>query len=547
MKPLRLLPAALVVLLALVLRLDCAPREGRDLKPRPDALEYALGAASLLEHGRYALEIEGARYPPRYPLGASLALLPAVATCGLDGAWLAALGYGLLAVGLVVLLGHLAGGVPGAVVAGLVMAASPGSIVAATLAMSEAPSQALIAVALVALCLVEWRADGRKRRAALAVAALAIGAAVAIRYTSLAFAPLLCLAAVRRGGDGNRGGGVAALLAAIPFLVLVALLLHNQARFSHPLHDGYRFWVPELYANADLLFSPRWIHEAAPGLWEHGHLAAYGGALLGDGESLWTPFAAGLALLGLLRSFALARRCAVARTLLLGALIALPAIFTFHLVYAWQDVRFLLPLLPLLAGLAGSGAALVAAMVSKPLGLLHSRVANLVLAAALAIPLWLQASDAIERRAEAADVALPALLDVLPGIGAAIAPGAVCVIDFPTLLARRHLPRDVELWLHDLETADPHLGRIARLGLLGEGGARPEIRAVARGAAIDPAALSALAAAAKAGRTVLSFATIGEGLPRIDPRQPLDDLVWRRRDDLSRPPLTIHELVAPDG
>src|SRR5262245_56083048 len=108
-----------VTALAAFARQDALVREGRDSKPRPDALEYGLGARSLAESGRLELTIGGARYPLRYPPGFPALVAPYVAAAGNDAstAWRAAFVHGVAAVPVTALAGHLVGGPVGALFA----------------------------------------------------------------------------------------------------------------------------------------------------------------------------------------------------------------------------------------------------------------------------------------------------------------------------------------------------------------------------------------------------------------------------------------------
>ncbi|MBL8769470.1 MAG: hypothetical protein JNL94_19010, partial [Planctomycetes bacterium] len=102
-------------------------REGEDLKPRPDALEYGLAARALAMDGRFAIDVGGVDYPPRYPIGFPLLAAPFVLLRGGDPAGVvdAAHAYGLILIVLLAMLGHLAGGPLAAIVAATIGALSP--------------------------------------------------------------------------------------------------------------------------------------------------------------------------------------------------------------------------------------------------------------------------------------------------------------------------------------------------------------------------------------------------------------------------------------
>src|SRR5260370_16956850 len=83
------LAAAALVLLVAPLALAArwrwaAAADGRQLRPRPDALEYAAAAQAIAAEGRYYLQVGPYRVRPRYPPGWPLVLAGAV-RLGLPG------------------------------------------------------------------------------------------------------------------------------------------------------------------------------------------------------------------------------------------------------------------------------------------------------------------------------------------------------------------------------------------------------------------------------------------------------------------------------
>ncbi|MBV8199681.1 MAG: hypothetical protein JOZ15_03560, partial [Acidobacteria bacterium] len=79
----RVFVAAALVLLVAPLALAArwrwaATSDGRQLRPRPDALEYAAAAQAIAAEGRYYLQVGPYRVRPRYPPGWPLMLAGAV-------------------------------------------------------------------------------------------------------------------------------------------------------------------------------------------------------------------------------------------------------------------------------------------------------------------------------------------------------------------------------------------------------------------------------------------------------------------------------------
>ncbi|MBI4879682.1 MAG: glycosyltransferase family 39 protein [Planctomycetes bacterium] len=538
--------ALAVVACGLWVRGECRARSGVDLKPRPDALEYALAARSFAEHGCLALQIGAASYPPRYPPGFPLLAAPIVWLQGgdLSRAWRAALAYGLLGLLLACLLGHLLEGLTGALCAGLILALSPEAVSSSVTLMSETASLALWAAVLLLLCLTARARGGAPRAPILLGAGLLLGVAVTVRYTNLA----LLLPALLFLGTRHRFAPPAPLRAALLVLLPAllgagAVLAYNQAAFGDPLRDGYRFWAPPVYDNPGLVFSPRYLLHGLQGYWESGHLFAYGRALLGLDASLWTPWIAALAALGAVRTLVRSRFCPVARLWALAACTAAPALLLFHLAYVWQSIRFLTPLLLLVAVLAGAGAKALAAGAARliPGRARTAAAAALVLAvAAAALPLGrpLLASIFPESRIPP----LPALLESLPGLDAQLERPALVIVNFPVTLAVPALGRGREILVNDAAAADPHLNFIHLYRLQGKGGATPGIKSLSIGKELQEEGLRHVLLYAAEGRPVYYVYCAGEAPGGAG----IEELGRRARliEAIARPPLTVFRVEA---
>lgn len=482
--------------------------EGPDLVPRPDALEYALAAESWCEGQGFTLELEGARYPTRYPPGFAIVAAPFVATWGIDHAWWAALVLGSLTTLLVAFLGRIVAGRIGFVVAGAVAFLSPAMIRSSQLAMSETSSQFCFTFAMLGAALLSWRAETPRRRI-FGVACLVVAFGCLIRYTNLAFVVPLVGLAMRRGHDGVVGKprlGLAVFATGACVAALALFAARNFAIFGHPLHDGYRYWVPNLYASG-LTFSVTYLWQPLAGLFTTGNLVAYGQQLSGLAPNLWTLPVALLSIVGMGRAFALRRSCPCSATMMFATVFTAPAIVAFYAVYAWQDPRFLEPLIPLVAVLAGNGAAAIASRFG-------TAIASLV---------------AIGVLAHAATIARPLLAPTPPNLetypllpfhetGVALLTRwmtdiHIAIVDFDPSLARRPFSNRTRLVVTDLESAAPHYARIADHALVGLDGATARIAALTRkGVAVDEE-IGRIEAAIEAGANVLYFEAQREGNP----------------------------------
>lgn len=499
-----LLLAAFVV--GIVVRERARLREAEDLKPRPDALEYGLAARSLVTQGRFAIDVGGVAYAPRYPIGFPALATPFVAARGGDPAGVvdAAYTFGLLLIVLLAVLGYLTAGALGAVVAATLGALSPALVRASTLGLSETASACAITVALVGSILAHHRLGRGSTRSWLVLAGSALAVAFAIRVTAVLLVPALVAATWTIRAPAPRAERMRDLAWLLAPLVVVggAIACWNAVRFGSPFHDGYRFWVPELYGNRDLLFSTRYALAPVPGYWDRSHLDVYANALGGRDAYLWTTGALLLAVVGLVRGFTAERRCPVARTLAWVTTTFVPVLVLFHLLYAWQDRRFLVPLIPVVAALAGSGAELVRTGIARG----SKRMAWF----AFALPIFL-AIDLVDRQEPRAPTnSPPSLHDAIAVLDVQLERDAVVVVNFPAGLARAWLGGR-EVWLQERASADPqHVQRAASQGQRGLDGATPVVRSLVVDGRPDDAALTDLLTLA-ASRPVYLVTAIGEG------------------------------------
>ena len=221
------------------------------LRVSPDSVEYAVSARNLLLHGSFSITLDGAAFPPRYPLGFPLfVIVPSLLLFGAGSLGAGVYGVALCAaisVGVAYLTGvRLLSRSAGFVAAGLVLML-PAFVGSSQEVLSTAPAAAFSLVVL--FCAVASRDAGLSR---WLCAGLALMLATACRPLSVLFAlPALC--AWWREARASKLG-LAATLG--PLLLWAALTgWHNAAVFGDPLRSGYNFWSPIPYDYPQLLFS----------------------------------------------------------------------------------------------------------------------------------------------------------------------------------------------------------------------------------------------------------------------------------------------------
>jgi hypothetical protein len=382
---------ALTVLLLAALALYLPADWSGDLRPAPDAVEYAVTAQRLASGESFALPLPGRDDPSRYPFGFPALLAPAY---WFPGAELRAGLYGVIALGalgvlLVYLLGSRLWDRPTGLLAALALLLLPQYLTWNRAIMSETATATLVAATALLLWHASTTPTARRQRWLLCAAGIAVGVAILVRLNNIVLLPALIAGLATshlagstphppRVGEGRRrsGGGRSALtdlrallpsliaLAIGPALALVALGAYAWITFGSPLGTGYRYWVPEWYADPRLTFAFAYAFRA-PALSgdlntppDLPNIVYYARSLTGLLAAPTSNFLTrGLALIALIGAIAALRdRRPAARAMLgfagsLGVLIVL-----LFAGYFLADVRFLAPLAPLLALAVAGGA-----------------------------------------------------------------------------------------------------------------------------------------------------------------------------------------------
>lgn len=419
-----------------------------DLGPLPDAAEYAVAARSLAHLGPYTLPLYGAHYPPRYPFGFSALIAPSywLPHATLANGLYAVLALGVVAATLVYVLARRVAGRVAGVGAAATLLLSPQYLPWNHEIMSETATVALVAAMALLVYEVARRDPGRRRDALLILLGALVGLAPLVRLANVVALPALALALLVRQRPRADRARDALLLGVGPVLALVALAAYAQATFGGVTGTGYRFWVPYWYESLGRTFSLDYA-VAAPGATGDSfapsgspNLAYYARGLVGQlplpSLESFSPWFLLLALVGGVTR-ARDRRGPVRA---LAAFCAAFALLTagLYAVYFFQSVRFMAPLVPLLALASGVGVdAGLRSLRAARLGVATATVALAALGLAATLPQVLDSSYLFRRYAlrDDAPPAFQAQARTAALYQAAAPPGSVMVTDvFPLIL-----------------------------------------------------------------------------------------------------------------
>ncbi len=361
---------ALILGFALLLIASTGFVNGQELWPMPDAVEYAAIALNLDRGLGPVLHFAGNSYPCRYTIGYPLILAAVYPLLGRRPERLCLITAltALIAIAGLYILTLWAFDRPSAVLACLLLAASPHFLGLSTCVLSDVPALAVAVLAVLAF----MYAEGKESLIASALCGVLAGLAVTIRVTNVAILVGMLAAALLVRPRRLQFARVTAF--AIGFLAFPGLQAWvNLHYLGSPLSTGYAFWWPEVYSSMFTAFEPRFLFAPAFPTYHHGNLVSYSLALLGlDGLlgqiNLGTEFrtlntahyalypfpVAIFAGLGVFFAMRRKRIASTMRALYLGFGF-LGSLLLIYLPYFYFDPRFILPGLFIVLAAAGFG------------------------------------------------------------------------------------------------------------------------------------------------------------------------------------------------
>ena len=325
------------------------------LDPGPDATEYAITSVSLYQHGAYSMMINHTPYPPQYPHGFPLLLMPAYATFGpqaQNGVY-ATLVYWLAVVVLTIVLGRRVFGAPAALVAGLAVAIGPAFFDTGKKILSDAASVLLLL--LIGLFVMKaW--EGKRQLLWIAAAGLLAGLVTVVRVGEapvLVMMPLAIVVMLRR--SPRRALGALVIFGCAALAPIVPQLLYDWQAYGSPFTTGYVYWNLSLTGTTDSFISLKYLFEPTS-LDPTANVPYYltnllGIDIAGYGALYWPTFVLAIVagVVAVCRNAALRRRDLLVVALLVAGNLPIYLICGFH------NVRYILLTAIVVVMLAGRG------------------------------------------------------------------------------------------------------------------------------------------------------------------------------------------------
>ncbi|MBI4436817.1 MAG: glycosyltransferase family 39 protein [Candidatus Omnitrophica bacterium] len=347
-----------MILLGAALLRAISPDQAEERLIIPDGLEYAVSSVNFVRGMGYVLVINGASYPPRYyPFGYPLCLAPFYFFLGekLGNGVFCTFSFSMGTLLLLFFLTRKLFGEKVALWATFFLALSPLHIYWSRVIMADVPS-CFMALAAVGVLLGK---EIKPKR--LFGVGMLIGVAAWLKYLNLLFFPICALFLLLRRGKVKEKLSSLISFASGMIVSLIPLLLYNQRTFGSPFRTGFSFWTPE-WVRWENIFSTRHAFQSPP-LPAHAPLPSllvFGQFLLGIVFPRdWNPYSffltpfIGVGVWKILREAGSQKKRN--REFLLFTFLATGFLYIFFSFYYAQNVRYFMPVVPLLLIVAAVG------------------------------------------------------------------------------------------------------------------------------------------------------------------------------------------------
>jgi len=334
------------------------PSSLADLEPF-DASAYSLSAYNLYRHHIYGVKLGGQYYPPQYPFGYPLLIIPFYIIFGSQpyNAVYCSLFFSLLSIVFAYLIGKKLGNRFTGLMAALFVALCPKHIEFSKYILTET-SSAFFTLLICWLLLKVIYLDSKKQRLLLLFLGLITGFSVLVHLTNCLLIPVVLISFLlgRKSNPWSVLKKETIILLGI-ILALIPLFLYQFHTFGSPLRTGYQMREPELYGKFKAFSFKFFTHPPnhPHHVWKRGNFPVYLFALTGLEKPFYPASLIPLLLGGALFIFFKKREHNKQMIFLIFSSILVISLFVFFSFFYWQDSRFLLQGVPLLMILAACG------------------------------------------------------------------------------------------------------------------------------------------------------------------------------------------------
>ena len=326
-----------------------------DLKPYYDSFSYSLSAHNLYHHHIYGLKLFGQYYPPKYPYGYPLLIIPFYIIFGSQpyNAVYCTLFFSLLSIVFAYLIGKELGNRFTGLMAAILVFLCPKHVEFSKYILAES-SSTFLALFICWLLLKVTDLNTKKQKLLLLFLGVIAGFSVSVHLTNCLFIPpvLIALLLGRKSKLSSLFKKESIVLFGI-ILALIPMLIYQFHTFGSPLRTGYQVWNPELFSKFKS-FSLRFFVQPYN---DHirGNIFILLFALAGLDKHFYPTSMIPLLIGGSLLIFSKRREHSKQMKFLIFTSLLVTSLFVFFSFYYWKDSRFLLRGVPLLMILAACG------------------------------------------------------------------------------------------------------------------------------------------------------------------------------------------------
>lgn len=313
------------------------PLEDTVININPDSIEYSIGAYSLLKGIGYNLQINHQLYPPRYPMGLPLLIVPFYLLLGasLENAVYAIYFFSIMAIMLTYFVAkEVTGNKWAGYLSCLLLSLSPVYIHHSRLIMAEIPS--LFFILLIFLLVLK----SSKSHSFIFIGML-LAFTIYIAYSNiLILIPMLILIHLIKDEFLFKK----LLFIFVGFLFTIApLLIYNYCEFGDFFRAGYHYWASGWHESPNTYRLCYALKPMKHYNYNTGNFIYYIKLILGF-NSFFYPFY--IPIIFLISSLFCLKKTGLPRSFLIFIIILFLVLFTAYSLYCYQSYRFFILVLP---------------------------------------------------------------------------------------------------------------------------------------------------------------------------------------------------------
>jgi len=270
-----------LILLAILILAFCLryidPIKRADLPP--DAGSYSISAYNLYKYHTYSYKLMGQFYPPIYPIGYPLLIIPFYMIFGSQpyNAVYCSLFFSLLSIILIYLIGKRVANRPTGVVAALFFTLCPAYIMMGKI-ISSASLSTFLYLFVFWLFLKAIAPEQKRNVSLLLLMGLIIGYCVSVRYSNMLIYPAIIVSLIYARNFKFKLSFREGFIISIGVIIaLIPLLLYNLHAYGSPFTTGYEYW----HMGNEFSFKKFALPHDEGGVSKKGYFILYINALLG--------------------------------------------------------------------------------------------------------------------------------------------------------------------------------------------------------------------------------------------------------------------------